>query len=335
MPDDGTSRDASPETPRRSPSRLGAWLELLRLPNLFTVPGDPIAGFLLASLADLLRGTFVVISFRPPEKQGNLLTILCCALASLFLYMAGLITNDLFDLEEDRGERPARPLPSGRIRSQTAVIVAVVFFALGIISAALAGFASLLVAGALGVLILVYNAGAKRVAVLGPLNMGLCRGLSLLIGAAALGAAALVSPAVLVAAGGLTLYVASVTLIAAGETTGRLRRWLCWAPSAVAILWVLTLDRIFLPGWPLTVLGLFLSPLAIILAVGWSFAAWKAAGTPAISGAVGGFLRALLVFQATMAGFCSLFNECGFWSAVAFTFALLVSGLLSRRFYAS
>ena len=31
--------------PKRS--KLGAWLQLLRAPNLLTVPGDPLAGFCL------------------------------------------------------------------------------------------------------------------------------------------------------------------------------------------------------------------------------------------------------------------------------------------------
>jgi hypothetical protein len=31
--------------------KLTAWLQLLRVPNLFTVPGDPLAGFSLAAVA--------------------------------------------------------------------------------------------------------------------------------------------------------------------------------------------------------------------------------------------------------------------------------------------
>ena len=33
----------------------------------------------------------------------------------MVLYAAGMALNDLFDLEIDRAERPARPLPSGRV----------------------------------------------------------------------------------------------------------------------------------------------------------------------------------------------------------------------------
>ena len=88
----------TPTSPARSPSLLRVWLQLLRAPNLFTVAGDPLAGYLLA-----WGGT---LQFR------TLLPIL----ASLCFYMAGLLHNDLADLAEDRKERPNRPLPSGGAR---------------------------------------------------------------------------------------------------------------------------------------------------------------------------------------------------------------------------
>jgi 4-hydroxybenzoate polyprenyltransferase len=66
----------------------------LRLPNLFTVPGDPIAGFLLACGAANQR--VALLDYR----------VAFAVIASLCLYSAGLVMNDLFDLEEDRRDRP-------------------------------------------------------------------------------------------------------------------------------------------------------------------------------------------------------------------------------------
>ena len=84
------------------PSKLRAWLQLFRVPNLFTVPGDPLAGFLIAT-------------------GGHLDTrALCAVLASLAIYAAGLAMNDLADFAEDKSERPKRPLPSGAIPRGTA-----------------------------------------------------------------------------------------------------------------------------------------------------------------------------------------------------------------------
>ena len=36
-------------------------------------------------------------------------------MASTLLYWSGMVWNDYFDLEQDRKERPGRPLASGRI----------------------------------------------------------------------------------------------------------------------------------------------------------------------------------------------------------------------------
>ena len=41
--------------------------------------------------------------------------------SSSFLYMAGVVLNDFFDLELDLRERPDRPLPSGRISPRAAL----------------------------------------------------------------------------------------------------------------------------------------------------------------------------------------------------------------------
>src|SRR6516225_6836668 len=89
-------------------SALHTWLQLLRAPNLFTVPGDPLAGFLLAT-------------------NGHADTHLVFAIgASLCLYCHGLLVNDLADLAEDRRERPSRPLPSGAANVRTVLVVAIV-----------------------------------------------------------------------------------------------------------------------------------------------------------------------------------------------------------------
>ena len=87
--------------------KLCAWGRLLRLPNLFTAPWDPVCGFLIAGGAS------------DPEKIGYL------AVAALCAYAFGLVTNDIADLKTDTAERPARPLPSGEISMKEASIAAV------------------------------------------------------------------------------------------------------------------------------------------------------------------------------------------------------------------
>ena len=198
---------------RRGP--LAAWAQLLRLPNLFTVPGDPLAGFALAGgLA----------------AAGDLLTVLPCAVAAVGLYCAGMILNDVFDRAEDARDRPTRPLPAGEIRPGAAVGAAIVLMVGGISLAATVSLSTGIVAGVLAAMVLLYDAGAKRVRLWGPINMGLCRGLSFLMGTAAAGwrhgsvpgPDALVGPLPLPVLIGtpvacLVLYVAFLTYIASIE----------------------------------------------------------------------------------------------------------------------
>ena len=83
------------------------WLRLLRLPNLFTAPGDSLAGYFLAS-------AFI------GNKTVSLWTIVLLAVTSVFIYAFGVVMNDLVDYKEDCINRPERPLPSGKISRQRA-----------------------------------------------------------------------------------------------------------------------------------------------------------------------------------------------------------------------
>ncbi len=192
-----------------------AWLELLRVPNLLTVPGDVLAGWLL-----------VVGGVWHPA-------LLLAVLASLCLYAFGLLSNDIADFKVDARERPQRPLPSRRIAPIRAVTVALALACVAPVLAWLAGGEALNVAVLLFLVITFYNTMMKASPVVGPLALGLCRGLNLLLGAAAstrvlpsglrgvpfdhmvgLGAAAVI----------LLVYIAAVSLLAQREVqTGRAR----------------------------------------------------------------------------------------------------------------
>lgn len=137
------------------------WAELLRLPNLFTVPGDILVGWVLSGM----RGCFPLFAIA----------------ASLSLYSAGLLLNDSCDAQIDAHERPNRPIPSGRIRLRTVLFVAIVLSALGLL---LSGSGFPIAVCLLG-LILFYNILAKHLPWIGVLTMGCCRGANLCLGAAA------------------------------------------------------------------------------------------------------------------------------------------------------
>lgn len=172
-----------------------AWLELLRLPNLFTVPGDVFVGWALAGC------------------RGHL--PIAAVLVSLALYSAGLIWNDVFDFDTDARERPRRPLPSGRIPRAQAFWVANFLALFGLF---LAG-SGVGVAAVLTGLILFYNLVAKKIPGVGVLTMGLCRGTNILLGVACTWPEGeMPVPTTVILAGiFFTLYILIVSLVAKNE----------------------------------------------------------------------------------------------------------------------
>ncbi|ARX87660.1 hypothetical protein SMD44_07141 [Streptomyces alboflavus] len=144
---------------------LRAWAELLRLPALFTVPGDALAGAAATGLRPG-RGTFLAIG------------------SSLCLYEAGMALNDWADRDEDAVDRPHRPIPSGRVTPIAAFTAAVALTAGGLALASRAGRPALATATALAGTVWAYDLGLKRTPA-GPVAMAAARGLDLLLGATA------------------------------------------------------------------------------------------------------------------------------------------------------
>ncbi|MCC5845795.1 MAG: UbiA family prenyltransferase [Verrucomicrobia bacterium] len=179
--------------------RLLAWLRLLRLPNVLTVPGDVLAGAVLAG--------------RDLHEVG--LTLPGVSLAYLF----GMVLNDVWDVNLDRIERPERPLPSGEIsRRQAAVACGV----LGI--GALAVQPNSAMVFLLG-LIVAYTLLKGRTPVFGRVLMGLCRGTALWLGA---GAPWLMSFPLGIGIVLWVMFISMVTHIASFETGKRLESGLPW-----------------------------------------------------------------------------------------------------------
>jgi len=109
--------------------------------------------------------------------------MMLAALTSLLLYAGGLLLNDYCDRKEDARDRPHRPLPSGRVNARVVLVVAIALLSGGVLLARLASDNGWIVAGLLVTAIVAYDAGVKRVPALGPLLIGSCRGLSLILGA--------------------------------------------------------------------------------------------------------------------------------------------------------
>jgi len=201
----------SPEPPDVQPSsKVRAYLELVRLPNLFTAAADVVMGFFF---------THEVLGRGDDWTLGALIA------ASVLLYAGGVALNDVFDLEVDRHERPERPLPSGRISVSVARALGwellVVGVALGWAAGFLAGHPQPgIVATLLAGCVVFYDACLKRTP-LGPVGMGGCRMLNVLLGMSAM-PGPWEAHHWLVAAG-IGTYIAGVTWFARSEVWLRSR----------------------------------------------------------------------------------------------------------------
>ncbi len=224
-------------------SPLQSYLELLRLPNVFTAIADVAMGFFFVQAAWAFSD-----DPQPSLLPIGLWTVGLLAAASALLYSAGMVLNDVFDIELDREEQPDRPLPSGRIPLSSARWLGWQLLTLGIMLASgtavmlakypaartdsfVISWRPAIVAAALAVLIVLYNAGLKRTP-LGPVAMGGCRMLNVLLGMSVLrGPWRIEHWAV---AAGIGVYIAGVTWFARNDAR-RSDRWQLIAATLVML----------------------------------------------------------------------------------------------------
>lgn len=155
---------------------LTPWLKLLRVVNFPTVPGDVFVGAAAAMWWCECRA-------GSPQLW---LSVGMAALSSCALYLYGLVDNDIVGAPTDAG----RPIPDGEISMRAARIARAACLVLGFLplagvyrchfeATALGAASYSLVPTALVFAIAAYNR-SKR-----PTLMGLCRGINVLLGVAA------------------------------------------------------------------------------------------------------------------------------------------------------
>ncbi len=312
-------------------SRGAAYLRLVRIPNVFTALGDPLAGAAVATWACLSVGAPVtplwagMVAWRGP---------LLCALAGGLIYLAGMAFNDVFDREEDLRDRPTRPIPAGEVSATAAATLGALLHAAGMWVAWSAAPAAGVGAAALVCATFLYN-GVLKGGPLGPLAMGLCRSLNLLVGALATGwrptpGAAAAGAAPLVAAVLMLAYVGAITRAAEGEVSGldeaaagrALERF-----TAVLVGGVALAATGALPAAPLALIPL----LALFAALLRS--ATRMAQEP-IGANVGGLVKAS-VFGIVMLDAALLLAAGAVTAGFATTLLLVPAALLGRTFHST
>lgn len=211
-----TASENTTEQTAPSSSKLLAYVQLFRLPNVFTAIADVLMGYLFVRRPEV----------DPPQYLAAYLLPLL--LGSALMYMAGMVLNDVFDVEVDRAERPERPLPSGRIAVGWARWLG---FEMLFFGAALGCFVSLIsrdprsagVAVGLAVLIVLYNRVLKAT-FLGPIAMGGCRFLNVLLGMSAIGAGVPWTGNNYLIAAGIGVFIVGVSWFARGEAEEKIHR---------------------------------------------------------------------------------------------------------------
>lgn len=206
---------------------LTGYLRLMRPANIVTAIADILAGIIISG--------YLISS-------ESLLPVLLLVLATIGLYGGGVVFNDVFDAELDKVERPERPIPSGMVSKANASGFALLLFLMAIVAASFVhttGLFSLsvLCAVIIAIAAVVYDKWGKHHTILGPVNMGLCRGFNLLLGMS-------IVPASVVKFWWLgifpIIYIAAITMISRGEVHGSKKMTL----YAAALLYLIVLAAI-------------------------------------------------------------------------------------------
>ncbi len=145
------------------PSTLLAWLRLMRISNAPTVATNAMVGMAVAmySCVDPL------VAVKPA---------ITAATGCVMIYLAGMMMNDYFDQPIDRRERPGRPIVSGVISENSAILAAMGLLASGVVSLSWTGSRTVPWMLLLVACVQAYNM-MHRSPLVGPPLMAICRAL--------------------------------------------------------------------------------------------------------------------------------------------------------------
>ncbi len=203
--------------------KIQAFLKLIRPANIVTAISDILAGVAISGL--------FTTHFEVPINLIHLILATSC------LYAAGIVFNDIFDYQIDKIERPERVLPQKSIELRTALYLAIGLTLLGIIFSVLTSALSGIIAICISFASLTYNSTLKKHSILGPLNMGCCRGLNLLLGISIIESNVFNEIALICLIP--ILFVAGITLTSQKEVSGNNQKTLLFALTLDALIVVL------------------------------------------------------------------------------------------------
>lgn len=223
---------------------LRDWAQLVRVPNTLTACADAIAG------ASLVVGSWSAFAGQLPFA----ISLLTVSVSSICFYWAGMVLNDVADVEKDRLQRRPGPIATNRITWRSALQGGVVLMILGLVLAIAIAWGVPSSFGVMPRAVVVSVALLLAMSIVGydfwfkstriaPLLMGVCRGLNMLLGASV--GMLFVSPSsediycLSLAVLGHTAFVTGITLAARRESVlsqSRSRLGVGWTVSLIGVL---------------------------------------------------------------------------------------------------
>jgi 4-hydroxybenzoate polyprenyltransferase len=292
-----------------------AWWQILRAANVFTAISNVIAGFLL------VQGNW--------QPFGPLLLLM---LTSALLYEAGMLLNDVCDADLDAKERPERPIPSGRIAKSSAKRVGSALLLGGVtiaiaVSVVTSQWQTNQIALALAATIVGYNVGVKSTR-FGPLAMGGCRMMNVLLGASVAGTLTTGITSIWLFAWGVFFHTYGLTRIARQEANSidNVDLWIGAAAVILCPLWIaglpITLDqtRISTTAWIVICIALLISEAYLAYQLIYS------SDQAIVRSTIGTFIKLFIVIDAAVSALAA-----GWLAGLAVLSLLLPTWLMARR----
>lgn len=301
--------------------KLIGYLRLMRPANVVTSVADVLAGVAIAGYFIIPDIGFGLAAVTGPNLPYLPVILLC--ISTIGLYSGGIIMNDVFDAKLDGVERPERPIPSGLITKNAATIFGGICFFIGIFTAGLLGRNAQYLAVAIMICCLIYNRFLKHSAIFGPINMGLCRGLNLLLGVCIIPDQVerywylAIVPIV---------YIAAITMISRGEVHGGSKKTLYSALGLYGLVIASVVYFAVINQAPILITIVFLGAFGAMIMIP-LFKAIKNPIGPNIGKAVKSGVIALIILNAAWAA------AFGAWPiAIAIIILLPISLALSSAF---
>lgn len=128
--------------------------------------------------------TVLVAGFICSENNEIITDTILAGISASFIAAAGYIINDYFDIKIDKINRPTRPLASGSLGKNSAIIFYFIISLFGLALALSINKAAFFIAVFTIVLLLVYSYKFKSITLLGNLSVAVLTGLTFIYGGA-------------------------------------------------------------------------------------------------------------------------------------------------------